>query len=97
MLWGPHQVGDWNTNQNTWGNNVKYVLFFNEPNEPSQCNMGAGDSVAFWMNNFVPIKSRGIALGGAATTSAPSGLQWVLDFQKLCTQYGNSAEDCSMA
>ena len=67
-----------------------------EPNEQSQSNMAAADSVSFWMNDMVPLKSKGITLGGAATTSAPSGLQWILDFKKACTDDGNSESDCTM-
>jgi hypothetical protein len=95
MLWGPNQVADWNAQQGSWPSTVKNALFFNEPNEGSQCNMNADDSVAYWMNEMVPLKSKGINLGGAATTSAPSGLQWVLDFQRICVQYGNSQADCT--
>jgi hypothetical protein len=57
--------------------------------------MAAGDSVSYWMNDFLPVRQRGIRLGGAATTSAPSGLQWSKDFESLCQQYGNSAADCT--
>ena len=67
-----------------------------EPNEGSQSNMAAKDSVSYWMNNMVPLRAKGIALGGAATTSAPDGLQWILDFQKACVADGNSAADCKM-
>ena len=70
---------------------------YQEPNEVSQSNMAAADSVSFWMNDMVPLKSKGVALGGAATTSAPTGLQWIQDFQNDCTQQGNSAADCAMA
>lgn len=63
--------------------------------------MAASDSVSYWMNNMAPLRSKGtakkgIALGGAATTSAPSGLAWIQEFQTLCTQYGNSASDCAL-
>jgi len=49
------------------------------------------------MNDMVPMKSKGIALGGAATTSAPGGVQWILNFKTACTNQGNSATDCTMA
>jgi len=58
--------------------------------------MAASDSVSYWMNHMVPLRAKGISLGGAATTSAPSGLQWILDFQMACTGAGNSAADCKM-
>ncbi|KAL7424118.1 hypothetical protein Q5752_001703 [Cryptotrichosporon argae] len=97
MLWGPTQVSEWYSYQSQWGSNVKNALFFNEPNESSQCNMAAADSVSYWMNDYLPIRSsNGIALGGAATTSAPSGLEWILAFSAACTADGNSASDCAM-
>jgi len=95
MLWGPKQVGDWYAQMPNWPSTVKNALFFNEPNEGSQCNISPGDSVSYWMNDMVPLKAKGIALGGAATTSAPSGLQWVLDFKNACVGAGNSVADCT--
>lgn len=94
MLWGPHQLGDFQSLQSTWPGTVKNALFFNEPNEPSQCNMSPGDSIQYWMNDYLPLRQRGIRLGGAATTSAPSGLQWVLDFETSCVAAGNAEADC---
>ncbi|KAK4686425.1 hypothetical protein P7C73_g3703, partial [Tremellales sp. Uapishka_1] len=97
MLWGPNQVSDWWAQQSNWNSNVKSALFFNEPNEGSQCNVAASDAVSYWMNDFLPVRSsKGLALGGAATTSAPSGLQWIQDFSSACTNAGNSAADCKM-
>ncbi|WWD16021.1 hypothetical protein CI109_100446 [Kwoniella shandongensis] len=97
MLWGPKQVSDWYAQMNSWPSTVKNALFFNEPNQSGQCDISAGDAVSYWMNDFLPIRaSKGIRLGGAATTSAPSGLQWIKDFQTACTGAGNSAADCTM-
>ena len=96
MLWGPKQVGDWWNNQGSWPSSVKNALFFNEPNEVSQCNIGAGDAVSYWMNDMVPVRhSKGIAIGSAATTNAPSGLQWVQDLIQNCQNDGNSKADCT--
>ena len=95
MLWGPHQLGDWHSLQNSWPSAVKSALFFNEPNESGQANISPQDSVGYWMNDYLPVRQKGIRLGGAATTSAPSGLQWVLDFERICVEWGNSAADCT--
>ena len=95
MLWGPHQLGDWHSQQAQWPGTVKNALFFNEPNEAGQANISPGDSLGYWMNDYLPVRQKGIRLGGAATTSAPSGLQWVLDFESICVQAGNSAADCT--
>lgn len=59
--------------------------------------MAPSDSVSYWMNDMVPLKSKGIALGGAATTSAPDGVEWILNFKKACTGAGNSDADCTPA
>ncbi|KAK8869712.1 hypothetical protein IAR55_000280 [Kwoniella newhampshirensis] len=97
MLWGPGQVSDWYSQMNSWPSTVKNALFFNEPNQVGQSDCDTGTAVSHWMNDFLPIRaSKGIRLGGAATTSAPSGLQWIKDFQSACTGAGNSAADCAM-
>lgn len=95
MLWGPHQVSDFWAQQANWPNTVKNALFFNEPNEHSQCNVAASDSVSYWMNDFLPLRQKGIALGAAATTSAPSGLVWNRDAISACISAGNSKADCT--
>lgn len=95
MLWGPHQVGDWHGQQPNWPKTVKNALFFNEPNEASQCNIGAGASVQYWMNDFLPLRNKGIQLGHAAVTSAPSGLIWIRDAINACIGAGNSKADCT--
>ncbi|EIW69392.1 hypothetical protein TREMEDRAFT_38998 [Tremella mesenterica DSM 1558] len=94
MLWGPNQVSDWWGQQGHWPNTVKNAFFFNEPNEQSQSNIAAGASVQYWMNDYLPLRNKGIALGSAATTNAPSGVQWVMDSISACKQYGNAAADC---
>lgn len=66
-----------------------------EPNDSSQANISASDAVQYWMNNYLPLRHQGIALGGAGTSNAPSGLQWVKDFQKFCVQDGNAEADCT--
>lgn len=86
MLWGPNQEGVWWDQVASWPSSVKNVLFFNEPNEASQCNMAAADSVAHWLEYMQPLAAKGYKLGMAATTSAPSGLQWVKDFIAACPQ-----------
>ncbi|OXB38951.1 hypothetical protein LQV05_004067 [Cryptococcus neoformans] len=95
MLWGPKQVSDWHAQMSQWPSTVKNALFFNEPNQVGQCDISAADAVQYWINDYAPIRNNGIRLGGAATTSAPDGLQWVLDFVTACTNAGNSAADCA--
>ena len=95
MLWDPGHITDWYAQQPFWPNTVKNALFFNEPNIHSQANYAAEESVSYWMNDMVPLRSRGIALGGAAPTNAPSGIQWVKDALAACVGAGNSKADCT--
>ncbi|ORY24974.1 glycosyl hydrolase catalytic core-domain-containing protein [Naematelia encephala] len=95
MLWCGDKQSDFQAQQKNWPKTIKHALFFNEPNQDGQCNTAAGDAVSYWMNDFVPLRSRGIKLGSAATTSAPSGLSWVLDMIQDCENDGNSKADCT--
>ncbi|WVQ78374.1 hypothetical protein IAT38_000460 [Cryptococcus sp. DSM 104549] len=95
MYWGVKQQSDWYAQMASWPSTVKNALFFNEPNQVGQCDISAGDAVQYWMNDFLPLRAKGVRLGNAATTNAPSGLQWVQDFATACTNAGNSAADCT--
>ncbi|WVW82976.1 hypothetical protein I302_104992 [Kwoniella bestiolae CBS 10118] len=95
MLWGPGHVSDWYAQQPSWPSTVRNALFFNEPNQKGQCDVSASDAVQYWINDFLPLRSKGIRLGHAAPTSAPDGLVWIQDFFKACTGAGHSQADCS--
>ncbi|WVQ71795.1 hypothetical protein IAR50_001337 [Cryptococcus sp. DSM 104548] len=96
MYWGVSQQSDWWAQQSSWPSTVKNALFFNEPNQSGQGDISAADSVQYWMNDYLPLRSsKGTRLGHAATTSAATGLQWVQDFKTACTQDGNSDADCT--
>ncbi|OCF55751.1 hypothetical protein L486_06502 [Kwoniella mangroviensis CBS 10435] len=95
MLWGPGHVSDWYAQQPNWPGTVRNALFFNEPNQKGQCDVSAQDAVQYWMNDFLPLRAKGIRLGQAAPTNAPDGLVWIQDFIKACTGAGNSQADCS--
>jgi len=96
MLWGPNQVSDWWNAQASWPSSVKNVFFLNEPEISGQSDIAAADAVSLWMNDYLPVRSKGMQLGGAAVTSDPGGLEWVQDFYAACTNDGNSAADCSV-
>ncbi|KAJ9096452.1 hypothetical protein QFC21_005274 [Naganishia friedmannii] len=85
MLWGPKDCNDqfW-TSVNSWSSNVKSLLFFNEPNEVSQSNVSPQDAVQYWKTYMSPMGAKGFKLGMAAVTNAPSGLEWIQQFVKLC-------------
>jgi len=57
------------------------VLAMNEVNEPSQAFMDVGTGLWMWNTYIAPLKDQGYSiLGSPATTSAPNGLVWIMDF-----------------
>lgn len=95
MLWGVKQIGDWHSQQASWPNTVKNALFFNEPNDAGQAHIDASNAVQYWMNDFLPVRQRGIKLGAAAVTNAPSGIVWVREMIETCVSWGNARADCT--
>lgn len=85
MMWGAKDASpDFYAAQKEWPSSTQHVLFFNEPNDPGQANISPEDSVHFWREYMSPLKKQGYKIGMAATTSAPSGLEWVLKFKEVC-------------
>ncbi|KDQ55080.1 glycoside hydrolase family 128 protein [Jaapia argillacea MUCL 33604] len=86
MLWGATQVNQWTSSVNSTisSKKVTAVLGMNEPNEVSQSNLTAQQGAVMWKTYIEPLKSRGVRLGTPATTSAPSGIQWVKDWLVAC-------------
>ncbi|OCF36500.1 hypothetical protein I316_01749 [Kwoniella heveanensis BCC8398] len=95
MLWGPSHKDDWWAQMGSWPSTVKNALFFNEPNQVGQCDVSAEDAVNYWINDFLPLRAKGIRLGGPAVTNAPSGHDWIQAFQTACAAQGHSAADCA--
>ena len=87
MMWGSKDaVPAFYEAQANWPSTTKHVLFFNEPNDPGQSNISPEDAVQYWKNYMSPLKAQGYMIGMAATTSAPTGLQWVLKFKDICPE-----------
>jgi hypothetical protein len=62
------------------------VLGFNEPDIPSQANMGADAAAELWRAHVLPLKARfpGLRLGSPAVSNAPQGRAWLDEwFAKL--------------
>lgn len=95
MLWGKAHISDWYSRMGSWPD-IKNALFFNEPEIGDQAGIGAADSVYHWINDFHNVLApKGVRRGGAATSSSPTGLVWIQDFVKACTDQGHSSEDCT--
>jgi hypothetical protein len=82
MLWGERQIGDFKNIVK--GGYAKYVLGFNEPNQKGQSDMSPQRGAQLWKQYIQPLKSKGYDLISPATTSAPSGKEWLKDFFAAC-------------
>ncbi|KAG8744826.1 hypothetical protein FRC10_009350 [Ceratobasidium sp. 414] len=82
MCWGFNQQSSFSKIDGS-----KYKLCFgqNEPNQQGQSDMSPQDGVKLWKAVMEPARSGGCKLVSPATTSAPSGLEWMQEFVKLCT------------
>jgi hypothetical protein len=78
MLWGFNQVGQFQQQVNP--SNAHTILGMNEPNQSGQSDMSPQDGCGLWQQNIEPLRQQGLKAGCPATTSAPSGIQWVKDF-----------------
>ncbi|KAI0320423.1 glycoside hydrolase, partial [Amylostereum chailletii] len=86
MFWGTKDIDQWqgSINQTVAERDVHAVLGFNEPQESSQSNISPQDGATLWKTYVEPLKSQGIRLGSPATSSAPSGKQWIQDWLAAC-------------
>jgi hypothetical protein len=101
MLWGDNQISDFD--KLVKGNYAKCVMGFNEPNQQGQSDMDAGHGAALWQQHIDHLHDQGYRTISPATTSAPSGIQWMRDFFKACQgcrvdvvalhYYGTDADD----
>ncbi|QRV91502.1 glycoside hydrolase family 128 protein [Ceratobasidium sp. AG-Ba] len=87
MVWGAKQKSTFQQKIN--GADYTLCMGFNEPNQEGQSDMSVADGVNLWRQVMTPAGKQGCKLVSPATTSAPSGIQWVKDFQKACP-------DCQM-
>ncbi|PFH52876.1 glycoside hydrolase family 128 protein [Amanita thiersii Skay4041] len=101
MLWGDKQIDDFQ--RLVKPGYCKYILGFNEPNQPDQSNMTPQHAADVWRQFIDPKKDQGYTLISPACTNAPSGKQWIHDFLGACQGcrvdaiavhfYGTSAEE----
>lgn len=54
------------------------------PNQVGQSDMSPQDGAALWIEKIEPLRAKGCKLVSPATTSAPSGKQWLKDFLDAC-------------
>lgn len=106
MLWGSKMFGGWGTAiQTSLSSGSKYILGFNEPDNPGQASMSPSDAVDAYHQYITPFAGRASLVSPAVTNGqGPSqGLDWLKSFMDACADcsiealavhwYGDSADD----
>ncbi|THY92094.1 hypothetical protein D6C95_06181 [Aureobasidium pullulans] len=105
MLWGApedpeNDMSFYNTVKNlvSEGNNISYVLGFNEPDGCDGSSGGscvtAATAAQVWKKQMEPLKRDfGIKLGAPAVTGAPNGFVWLQNFFSECAILAASADN----
>ncbi|KAH7118793.1 glycosyl hydrolase catalytic core-domain-containing protein [Dendryphion nanum] len=95
MLWGQPSNSrttstpflDQITSQLSAGQNITYVLGFNEPDGPHSTggsNLSPLSASQIWQRELEPLRKLGIKLGAPAVTGSPRGFTWLKDFFAAC-------------
>lgn len=93
MLWGaPSSVNDTTfledvTAQKVEGNNITYVMGFNEPDNTADTggsDISPADAAKYWIKQLEPLRDLGIKLGAPAVTGAETGFTWLSNFTDAC-------------
>jgi len=69
------------------GQNISYVLSFNEPDGTSSTggsNISPSVAASTWIREIEPLKKLGLKLGAPAVTGSPSGMTWLQSFFTSC-------------
>ncbi|KAJ3909621.1 hypothetical protein F5879DRAFT_36652 [Lentinula edodes] len=82
MQWGQANIEAFENTVKEAG--AKYVLGFNEPEQPSQSNINATAAASLWQKYMNPLSASGIKIGAPAVSSAPEGKTWLDDFFSAC-------------
>ncbi|PSR73624.1 hypothetical protein PHLCEN_2v10543 [Hermanssonia centrifuga] len=82
MLWGPDQVADFESVVKA--GYAKYILGFNEPNEPGQSNLDPHTAATLWQQHIEPKRALGYQTCSPATSSNPNGFTWMQNFFDAC-------------
>lgn len=107
MLWGaPPTLDDTSfltnvKNQIKNGRNITHILSFNEPDGPYSwggSNMDVATAAEVWVKNIEPLRKMGLRVGLPACTGAPTGLTWLKNFLKACSERiseGGQTKNCT--
>jgi hypothetical protein len=82
MLWGANQVADFE--RLVKPGYADTILGFNEPNLDSQSGLNPAEAAKLWKDHIQTKKKYGYRLISPATTSAPSGIDWLQDMLDEC-------------
>lgn len=106
MLWGSKMFGGWGSAiQTSLASGSKYILGFNEPDNPSQASMSPSDAVQSYHEYITPYAGQATLLSPSVTNSENpgEGLEWLGTFMDGCSDcniggisvhwYGDEPED----
>lgn len=87
MLWGQKMFSGWSAAVETAiASGSKYILGFNEPDQPSQANMNPEEAAIFYRQYITPYADRATLVTPAVTNGgAPMGLTYMSNFLNACT------------
>jgi hypothetical protein len=87
MLWGMFMVDRWFTAADTAiSTGSRFILGFNEPDDPQQANMSPSDAAAQYRRYVTPYADK-VTLGTPAVTNGGGamGLQWMRQYLASCS------------
>lgn len=93
MLWGaPPSFTDTSflenvTAQIVRGDNITYVMGFNEPDNTGTTggsNIDPSDAAKYWKKQLEPLRKLGVHLGAPGVTGGAAGFTWLAAFEKAC-------------
>lgn len=96
MLWGQNKISHFKKhvlgNINSANNAGKCVLGMNEVNQQNQAKMSEGEACSMMRENIMPLKAHDFYVVSPVTTNAPSGMKWMKNFRKQCSDVWNMVD-----
>lgn len=90
MFWGRAKQSQWDQRVTQMQKSPpKHLMAFNEPDVPSQSNMGATDAAGLYMNQIYPLAKKGTVLGSPAIVW---DLNWMNDFLNAVKKRGGHVD-----
>ncbi|KAL9937328.1 hypothetical protein V8E36_003737 [Tilletia maclaganii] len=95
-LWGPSKLGAWHSLERWYknrGKRPKYILFFNEPDVPSQSNSSPKQAAKYWVREMLPWQRRGVKVSSAQICWDTTN--WLDPFLRQLRNMGHKPNFCA--